>query len=150
MPNIRSAKKRVKVSATKTATNKARKSNLKTMIKKADAACAANAADKEAAVRVAIKRVDQACAKGLMHKNAAARRKLVNTMISENGYPEETLSISSLGIISAISGGCLYVIIPHLGIKRTFYIDEDKHVFKGESHTMTLTLNFATDIGAAG
>ncbi|MFR9194747.1 MAG: 30S ribosomal protein S20, partial [Ruminococcus sp.] len=51
MPNIRSAKKRVKVSATKTAANKARKSNLKTMIKKADAACAANAADKEAAVR---------------------------------------------------------------------------------------------------
>ena len=71
MPNIRSAKKRVKVSATKTAANKARKSNLKTMIKKADAACAANAADKEAAVRV----VDQACAKGLMHKNAAARKK---------------------------------------------------------------------------
>ena len=59
MPNIRSAKKRVKVSATKTAANKARKSNLKTMIKKADAACAANAADKETAVRVAIKRVDQ-------------------------------------------------------------------------------------------
>ena len=90
MPNIRSAKKRVKVSATKTAANKARKSNLKTMIKKADAACAANAADKETAVRVAIKRafdlfghflalarqlVDQACAKGLMHKNAAARKK---------------------------------------------------------------------------
>ena len=68
MPNIRSAKKRVKVSATKTAANKARKSNLKTMIKKADAACAANAADKEAAVRVAIKRVDQACAKGLMQE----------------------------------------------------------------------------------
>ena len=64
MPNIRSAKKRVKVSATKTAANKARKSNLKTMIKKADAACATNAADKETAVRVAIKRVDQACAKG--------------------------------------------------------------------------------------
>lgn len=83
-------------------------------------------------------------------QNDAQIRKLVNTMISENGYPEETLSISSLGIISAISGGCLYVIIPHLGIKRTFYIDEDKHVFKGESHTMTLTLNFATDIGAAG
>ena len=76
MPNIRSAKKRVKVSATKTAANKARKSNLKTMIKKADAACAANAADKETAVRVAIKRVDQACAKGLMHKNAAARCKV--------------------------------------------------------------------------
>ena len=75
MPNIRSAKKRVKVITTKTAANKARKSNLKTMIKKADAACAAGAADKEVAVRAAIKRVDQACAKGLMHKNAAARKK---------------------------------------------------------------------------
>ena len=39
MPNIRSAKKRVKVSATKTAANKARKSNLKTMIKAACPAC---------------------------------------------------------------------------------------------------------------
>ena len=75
MPNIRSAKKRVKVITTKTVANKARKSNLKTMIKKADAACVAGAADKEVAVRAAIKRVDQACAKGLMHKNAAARKK---------------------------------------------------------------------------
>ena len=80
MPNIRSAKKRVKVSATKTAANKARKSNLKTMIKKADAACAANAADKETAVRVAIKRVDQACAKGLMHKNARKKSQLAKKL----------------------------------------------------------------------
>lgn len=75
MPNIKSAKKRVKVNATKAAANKARKSNLKTMLKKADAACTAGAADKEAAVRLAIKKVDQACAKGLMHKNKAARKK---------------------------------------------------------------------------
>jgi small subunit ribosomal protein S20 len=75
MPNVKSAKKRVKVIRTKTALNKARKSNMKTVIKKADQACVANAADKEAAIRVAIKRVDQACAKGLLHKNAAARKK---------------------------------------------------------------------------
>ena len=75
MPNIKSAKKRVKVNKTKAAANKARKSNLKTMIKKADLACAENTADKEAAIRVAIKKVDQACAKGLLHKNAAARKK---------------------------------------------------------------------------
>ena len=67
MPNIKSAKKRVRVNATKAAANKARKSNLKTMIKKADLACTENAADKEAAIRVAIKKVDQACAKGLLH-----------------------------------------------------------------------------------
>ncbi len=75
MPNIKSAKKRVKVNKTKAAANKARKSNLKTILKKADIAVETSAADKEAAIRVAIKRVDQACAKGLMHKNAAARKK---------------------------------------------------------------------------
>lgn len=83
-------------------------------------------------------------------QNDAQIRRLVNSLIEENGYPDESLSVSTLGIISAISGGCLYVIIPHLGLKRTFYIDEDKHTFKGETHTMTLTLNFATDIGSAG
>ena len=75
MPNIKSAKKRVKVNKTKAAANKATKSNLKTILKKADAACVNNAADKADAVKVAIKKVDQACAKGLMHKNKAARKK---------------------------------------------------------------------------
>ena len=75
MPNIKSAKKRVKVNKTKAAANKARKSNLKTMLKKADIAVSTGAANKEEAIRVAIKKVDQACAKGLMHKNAAARKK---------------------------------------------------------------------------
>lgn len=75
MPNIKSAKKRVKVNATKAAANKSRRSNLKTVIKKADAACTAGSADKTEVVRLAIKRVDQACAKGLMHKNKAARKK---------------------------------------------------------------------------
>ena len=75
MPNIKSAKKRVKVNKTKAAANKATKSNLKTILKKADAACVNNAADKADAVKVAIKTVDQACAKGLLHKNKAARKK---------------------------------------------------------------------------
>ena len=65
MPNIKSAKKRVKVIETKTMHNKAAKSALKTILKKADAACAENAADKETAVKVAIKKIDQAAAKGL-------------------------------------------------------------------------------------
>ncbi|MBD5144135.1 MAG: 30S ribosomal protein S20 [Oscillospiraceae bacterium] len=75
MPNIKSAKKRVKVNRTKAAANKARKSNLRTMIKKAELAVATNAPDKELAVRTAIRRVDQACAKNLLHKNNAARKK---------------------------------------------------------------------------
>ena len=75
MPNIKSAKKRVRIIEAKTARNKALKSNLKTMIKKADAAIASSAEDKEAAVRLAVKRIDPAAAKGLLHKNTAARRK---------------------------------------------------------------------------
>ncbi len=75
MPNIKSAKKRVKVIATKTMQNRAINSQLKTEIKKANAAIDGNAADKEAAVRVAIKKIDQAAAKGILPKNTAARRK---------------------------------------------------------------------------
>lgn len=75
MPNIKSAKKRVKVIAVKAARNKSIKTNLKTNIKKAELACSTGAEDREAAVRAAIKRVDQACAKGVLHKNTAARRK---------------------------------------------------------------------------
>ena len=75
MPNIKSAKKRVIVTKTKTARNKARNSALKTAIKKANAAIEANAADKEVLVKAAIKKIDQAEVKGLIHKNNAARKK---------------------------------------------------------------------------
>ncbi len=75
MPNIKSAKKRVKVNKVKAANNKARKSNLKTVIKNAELAISTNAANKEEAIRLAIKKVDQAAAHNLMHKNAAARKK---------------------------------------------------------------------------
>ena len=75
MPNIKSAKKRVKVIKAKTLRNKMIKSNLKTVLKKADAAVSEGAADKEAVIRNAIKKVDQAAAKGIMHKNKAARKK---------------------------------------------------------------------------
>ena len=72
MPNIKSAKKRVKVIATKTARNKAA---LRTAIKKANVAIEASAADKDVVVREAVKKIDQAAAKGIIHKNTAARKK---------------------------------------------------------------------------
>lgn len=75
MPNIKSAKKRVKVIAAKTAQNKASRSELRTDIKKANAAIEAGAANKDEVVRTAVKKIDQAAAKGLLHKNTAARRK---------------------------------------------------------------------------
>ena len=74
MPNIKSAKKRVKVIAIKTARNKANRTALKTEIKKANAAIASGENTVEA-VRAAQKKIDQAVAKGLLHKNTAARKK---------------------------------------------------------------------------
>ena len=75
MPNIKSAKKRVKVTAAKTLQNRMLNSELKTEIKKAHAAIAANDPNKAEAVKVAVKKIDQAVAKGILHKNTAARRK---------------------------------------------------------------------------
>ena len=75
MPNIKSAKIRVKVIAVKTAQNRAAKTNLKTVIKKAELAIANSTDDKAEAVKLAVKKLDQASAKGLLHKNAAARKK---------------------------------------------------------------------------
>lgn len=76
VPNIKSAKKRVIVTETKTLENKMAKSELKTTLKKFDAAVTAG--DKEAATTVyaeAVQKVDKAAAKNLLHKNNAARKK---------------------------------------------------------------------------
>ena len=75
MPNIKSAKKRVKVIAAKTVRNKAYNSALKTAIKKANVAVSSNAADRSELVRIAVQKIDQATSKGILHKNTAARKK---------------------------------------------------------------------------
>lgn len=86
MPNIKSAKKRVLVNATKAANNKSRNSALKTAIKKANAAIESGDANKAEVVKVAVKKLDQAAAKGLLHKNNAAHKKsqLVNKLNKSN------------------------------------------------------------------
>ncbi len=76
MPNIKSAKKRVRVIQTKTLQNKMYRSALKTEMKKYDAALASgDAAAAQAAYKAAVKKVDQAVAHGVIHKNAAAHKK---------------------------------------------------------------------------
>ena len=76
MPNIKSAKKRVKVIETKTLKNKAFRSALKTEIKKYEAAVAAgDTALAQETYKAAVKKIDKAVARGLIHKNAGARKK---------------------------------------------------------------------------
>ena len=84
MANIKSAKKRILVTETKAARNKAIKSGVKTAIKKVEAAVAANDKDAaKAALTVAISTIESASSKGVYHKNNAGRKvsrltKLVN------------------------------------------------------------------------
>lgn len=75
MANIKSAKKRIEVIETKTLRNKMIKSKVKTLVKKVDAAVAAN--DKAAATAAladAVAEIDKATSKGIFHKNTAARK----------------------------------------------------------------------------
>jgi small subunit ribosomal protein S20 len=74
MPNIKSQKDRVVQSQKEAERNKSIKTNLKTVVKKADAAIDSNAADKDATIKVAVRTIDSARAKGVIHKNTAARK----------------------------------------------------------------------------
>lgn len=84
MANIKSAKKRITVTETRTARNKAIRSEVKTNIKKVEAAVAANdKAAAEAALKEAISVIEAAGSKGVYHKNNVGRKvsrltKLVN------------------------------------------------------------------------
>ena len=84
MANIKSAKKRIHVTATKTARNKSIKSAVKTSMKKVEAAVnEKNKEEASAALTAAISTISKAAKKGVYHKNNAARKvsrltKLVN------------------------------------------------------------------------
>ena len=79
--NIKSSKKDVISSKIAYEKNKANKSELKTNLKKFDAALVAgDKAAAEAAYKLAVKSVDKAVLKGLLHKNNAARKKSSMTL----------------------------------------------------------------------
>ena len=85
LPNIKSAKKRVKVTAAKSVQNQSFKTSLKTALKKFEAAV--EAGDKTAAqatYTVAVSKLDKAVAKNAMHINAAARKKSQFTLKLNN------------------------------------------------------------------
>ena len=76
MPNIKSAKKRVKIIEKKTLRNNIIKSAYKTTIKKFEQAIEnKNMDEAKALFSEATKKIDQACSKGVIVKNTAARKK---------------------------------------------------------------------------
>ena len=76
MANIKSAKKRILVNQKKALQNQMVKSQLKTVIKKFNAAVeSGDKAQASELYKLAVKKVDQAVAHGILHKNNAAHKK---------------------------------------------------------------------------
>ena len=76
MPNIKSAKKRVKVSEIRRMRNMAAKSRLKTATRKfKEAVEAGNKEAAQPALKELLALLDKAAGKNLIHKNAANRKK---------------------------------------------------------------------------
>lgn len=76
MANIKSSKKRIKVTEVKTLRNTMIKSALKTKIKKFEAAIVTgNVEDSTVTYASVVKALDMAVTKGILHINKAARRK---------------------------------------------------------------------------
>jgi small subunit ribosomal protein S20 len=76
VPNIKSAEKRVRVSAKRTLRNTSLKSALRTTIKKFEAALTHSDVEQaRLALRVATRALDKAVTKGIIHRNTASRKK---------------------------------------------------------------------------
>ncbi len=74
MANIKSAKKRILVIQTKTARNKARKSEMRTAVKRVhEAVKAGDKALAEERLVAATKRIDKTATKGTIHRKTASR-----------------------------------------------------------------------------
>lgn len=75
MPNIASAKKRVRTTAKRTVVNHSRKTRVRTFTRKVEEALAAgDKAAAEAALKAAEPEIMRGVAKGVIHKNAGARK----------------------------------------------------------------------------
>jgi small subunit ribosomal protein S20 len=75
MPNIDSAKKRVRRTRKRTAVNHARKTRIRTSIRKVEEALAqGNASAARAAMDAAEPEIMRGVSKGVMHRNAGARK----------------------------------------------------------------------------
>ena len=75
MPNIKSAKKRVKIIEKKTALNRATKKAYKEAVKAFEAAVKNNSKDTEELYKKAVSLVDKAWSKGVLARNTASRKK---------------------------------------------------------------------------
>lgn len=82
--------------------------------------------------------------------SAAQINDLIAAILDEKNTPKRALTVEAVGIPEVTAGIGVYIIIPELGLSRTFYVDEDTHTFKDSLHTMTLKLTYANDLDKPG
>lgn len=81
---------------------------------------------------------------------AAELKQRIETFKEEKSLIEQSLTVKGPGLASVIAGCCVWVKIPQVGIDRMMYVDEDTHTYQNGYHEMSLKLNYARDIDAAG
>ncbi|MCI4135754.1 phage portal protein [Bacillus vallismortis] len=59
-------------------------------------------------------------------------------LAEKKGVKKELKNIQAVGIPEVRSGLPVYISIPEAGIKKTYWVDTDRHEFKGTKHTMTI------------
>ncbi|WP_435002796.1 XkdQ/YqbQ family protein [Bacillus atrophaeus] len=56
----------------------------------------------------------------------------------KKGVKKELKNIQAIGIPDLQSGLPVYISIPEAGVKKTYWVDSDRHEFNGTKHTMTI------------
>lgn len=77
--------------------------------------------------------------------SAGQLQELARSMLRERSAAKKTLSVTALGLPEVEAGVGVFLIIPHLGISRSYYVEQDEHTFDLEKHSMKLSLVEAID-----
>lgn len=78
--------------------------------------------------------------------NSGQLTALANSLLAEKKQANRSLTLNNLlGLTDVVSGVGVFVIIPHIDISRTLYVDSDTHTFKDNLHTMSLQLSYSAD-----
>ncbi|ARV44574.1 phage portal protein [Bacillus subtilis] len=59
-------------------------------------------------------------------------------LAEKKGVKKELKNIQAVGLPEVQSGLPVYISIPEAGVKKTYWVDSDRHEFKGTKHTMTI------------
>lgn len=72
--------------------------------------------------------------------NQAQLNKRASQILSQKKGRKKEVTIDALGDSAIVSGMAIQVNLKRIGINQKFYVDSDTHTFKGNLHTMSLTL----------